>query len=75
MRLDLQQIQGGQQILVSRKGAKAQRRCLALLLGSQESLRASRLCVRYVGSADNLFDDDCLRGQCSSRFGVSLEPG
>ncbi len=36
MRLDLQQIQGGQQILVSRKGAKAQRRCLALLLGSQE---------------------------------------
>ncbi len=41
MSLDLQQIQGGQQILVSRKGAKTQRRCLALLLGSQEIFASS----------------------------------
>ncbi len=48
MSLDLQQI------LVSRKGAKTQRRCLALLLGSQE-IFASFAPLREicVGSSNN----------------------
>ncbi len=57
MSLDLQQIQGGQQILVSRKGAKEQRRCLAMLFRSHKLVPqtiSSTMIVREVNAHPDL---------------------